>query len=145
MFNINTGLSKLPKQVLSLFEQNRGFKKKSFSVLSFFITVFSAILCLPNTALTGQCVTIPVSPVTISGQPYISTFSNINLNGSGSTAATALPGSSVSISFDQVMNFSGQYCPGCVTFHQVGVGGTTTAISCLQGRRPSRSQNFKTT
>ena len=145
MFNINTGLSKLPKQVLSLFEQNRGFKKKSFSVLSFFITVFSAILCLPNTALTGQCVTIPVSPVTISGQPYISTFSNINLNGSGSTAATALPGSSVSISFDQVMNFSGQYCPGCVTFHQVGVGGTTTAISCLQGRRPSRSQNFNTT
>ena len=28
------------------------------------------------------------------------------------------------------MNFSGQYCPGCVTFHQVGVGGTQTAISC---------------
>ena len=147
MFNINTGLSKLPKQeqVLSLFEQKRAFKKKSFSVLSFFITVFSAILCLPNTALTGQCVTIPVSPVKISGQPYISTFSNINLNGSGSTAATALPGSSVSISFDQVMNFSGQYCPGCVTFHQVGVGGTTTAISCLKGIRPSRSQNFNTT
>ena len=130
MSKINTLRFKVPTVAQRQLDRGSTSVEKPNSNNKLLFSLILTFLCLLNTSAFSQCITIPVSPVTISGEPYISTFSNINLNGTGTAAATALPGSSVSISFHQDMNFSGQYCPGCVTFHQVGVGGTQTPISC---------------
>ena len=130
MSKINTLRFKVPKVAQRQLDRGSTSVEKPNSNNKLLFSLILTFLCLLNTSAFSQCITIPVSPVTISGEPYISTFSNINLNGTGTAAATALPGSSVSISFHQDMNFSGQYCLGCVTFHQVGVGGTQTPISC---------------
>ena len=108
--------------------------------------IFAFCMLLSVSAYAQVCATTfttPPSPAVISGQPYISTFHNVQLNG-GTNVASVIPNSTVTISFKHLMNFSGAYCPGCVTFHQIGLGGTQTTISCLRGQNPVASTPVNT-
>lgn len=69
-------------------------------------------------------VTVPVSPVTLSGGGRSSTYANVNLSGSGGPIATVAPGAPVTFVVDYTTAYEeGGGCPGCLTQHYLGING----------------------
>lgn len=70
-------------------------------------------------------VTVPSSPVTLSGGGRSSTYANANLNGTEGPLATVAPGAPVTFVVDYTTAYEegGGGCPGCLTQHHLGING----------------------
>jgi gliding motility-associated-like protein len=67
---------------------------------------------------------IPPSPVILDGLGRNSSYTNVNLNGTGVNVAFVAPGETVSFAYDYTSAYTdGAGCPGCVTQHNVGING----------------------
>lgn len=62
-------------------------------------------------------------PISFSPHSRQVTFSNVNINSSGSNVAFVSPGQSITLAFNYTITQNGTYCPGCVSQYYIGIYG----------------------
>lgn len=62
-------------------------------------------------------------PISFSPHSRQVTFSNVNINSSGSNVAFVSPGQSITLAFNYAITQNGTYCPGCVSQYYIGIYG----------------------
>jgi len=88
-----------------------------------------------TTALCNSCAPSiavkPPRPITHDQLGRATTYQNTNINGKGRTWDVVTPGSSVTL-YSNWNSFytGGAGCPGCITQHYIGIGGTNIELHC---------------
>ncbi len=99
---------------------------------------------IPGGSVIFTPVSVP-SPVTHNVYDRLTTYTGVSVNGGGNSAVVA-PGSTVTLSYNYSVAFPGGFCPGCVVQNQVGLGGTSQTLNCVNpvnnGSNGSRSLSF---
>ena len=62
-------------------------------------------------------------PISFSPHSRQVTFSNVNINSSGSNVGFVSPGQSITLAFNYAITQNGTYCPGCVSQYYIGIYG----------------------
>jgi hypothetical protein len=108
----------------------------------------SLLSATPTAAqLAALVLPAPISdPVSITQLGRTSTYTNVDINGSGDNYLVVAPGAAVNVEFNRSTSYTGGAtgCPGCVTQHYIGLAGQTSSCvhDAVGGSAGFHSLNF---